>query len=106
MANSGFDKKPVQGKIPANFDVLAKTARVNGCLIYHKPTKKWYTPEEFERGPSEISQSRTFRKDNAADFVIVQPQFILKQRIEWVNRANEELQRIVGLIYTGNKKGR
>lgn len=98
MANPGFDKRPVQGKIPANFDVLAKTARVNGCLIYHRPSKKWFTPEEFEEWPAEISQTRTFRKDNAADFVIVQPQFILKQRIEWVNRANEELQKILRII--------
>lgn len=98
MANPGFDKKPVQGKIPANFDVLAKTARVNNCLIYHKPSKKWFTPEEFEKWPAEISQTRTFRKDNASDFVIVKPQFILKQRIEWVNKANEELQRIIKLL--------
>ncbi|OYD44312.1 hypothetical protein CHU00_17540 [Sphingobacterium cellulitidis] len=98
MANPGFDKRPVQGKIPANFDVLAKTARVNGCLIYHKPSKKWFTPEEFEDWPMEISQTRTFRKDNAADFMIVQPQFVLKQRIEWVNKANEELQKIVKVM--------
>lgn len=98
MANPGFDKRPTQGKIPANFDVLAKTARVNGCLIYHRPSKKWFTPEEFEDCPAEISQTRTFRKDNAAEFVIVQPQFILKQRIEWVNKANAELQRILRVI--------
>ncbi|GEM_PF-2003556 len=99
MANPGFSKIPAPGKIPANFAVLAKTARVNKCLIYHKPSKKWFTPEEFEAWPSEISQTRTYRSDNAADFALVQPHFILKQRIEWVNKANEELQRIVDIMF-------
>jgi len=45
-----------------------------------------------------ISQARIFKNDNAADFITVQPKYILKQRIEWVNKANEELQRIIKLI--------
>ncbi|GAA4137871.1 hypothetical protein GCM10022216_14360 [Sphingobacterium kyonggiense] len=98
MANPGFNKRPEPGRIPANFLVLAKTARVNGCLIYHKPSKKWFTPDELEAGPSEISQTRTYRSDNAADFALVQPHFILKQRIQWVNKANEELQRILEVM--------
>ena len=82
------------GRVPANFEVLAKTARVNNCVIYYKPTKVWFTPDELLEGPSVITQSRKLKGTNVADFSIVKPEFILKQRIEWVNKANEELQRI------------
>lgn len=36
------------GKVPANFEVLAKTARVNNCVIYYKPTKVWFILYRFQ----------------------------------------------------------
>jgi len=53
-----------------------------GKTMEKRQSRKWFTADEFEELPGKIYQTRTFRKDNAADFMTVQPQFILKQRIE------------------------
>lgn len=69
----------------ANFLVIYKTAKANGCFIFRKSTKKWYTPEEFNEDiPNIIQKGNKGETMNlASDFVIKSPFEALKFYNKW-----------------------
>ena len=77
-------------------DVLAiiKNARVNGCWIYHEPSKKFYTPEEFEAEWQRIVRE-TKRDNNFGEFKIVTPLFAIRLCARWADVANTKLQEVI-----------
>jgi len=82
-------------EIPAEVTALVKSARVNKCWIYDKKKRVYYTAEEFAQSWNRIIDSEMESDRITQGFSIVNPFFAVKQRVEWVNKANAELQAIM-----------
>lgn len=84
----------------ANFSVIYKTAKANGCFIFHKPTKKWYTPEEFKADVPNIQRSgnRGEIKNLASEFAIKSPYEALKFYNKWLKLVTDKIAEIESKI--------
>jgi len=81
-------------EIPPDVFSIIKSARVNGCWIFHEPAKTFYTPEEFEEVWERVI-TNTKRSNNFKDFKIVNPLYAVRLTARWVDIANSKLQDIL-----------
>ncbi|WP_447768356.1 hypothetical protein [Sphingobacterium faecium] len=92
MVPAWLDKKR---EIPTDVRSLINLARENNCWIYEQKTRIFYTPDEFlEKWPLLYHEGRRGINNNK-EFAVKSPYVAIKQRAEWVKRANEELQAIL-----------
>ncbi|MDM1294302.1 hypothetical protein HX021_08320 [Sphingobacterium sp. N143] len=82
-------------EIPIVVKSMYNDAKLNGAWIYHKVTRKFYTPEEFLASWVRIYTEGRRGGSNRDDFQIMNPMAAVKQRAEWVAKANSELQEIM-----------
>lgn len=86
--------------IPANYDVIYKTAKTNDCFIFHKPKKTWYTPDEFlELIPYFKDYKRKDYVDyRISDFVLKSPFEALKFYNAWLTLITDKIVEIQSKI--------
>lgn len=84
----------------ANFEVIYKTAKANDCFIFYKPTKRWYTPEEFRDDIKniEVRGNRGESKNLASDFAIKSPFEALKFYNKWLKLVTDKIVEIESKI--------
>ena len=70
---------------------LIDDAIKSGLWIYHKTTKKWYTPEEFR----EVANSLYYTnrdKNNGNEFAIMSPISGLNLRLQTLKKVTDEIE--------------
>ncbi|MCW8309643.1 hypothetical protein K7A41_00180 [Sphingobacterium sp. InxBP1] len=82
-------------EIPSVVTSLYNDAKLNGAWIYHKVTRRFYTPDEFLKDWSTIYFEGRRGADNRDAFQIMNPMAAIRQRAEWVAKASAELQEIM-----------
>jgi len=88
-------------EVPSAVASLYSDAKLNGAWIYHIPTRRYYTPDEFmENWFVVFQQNRS--KNNRNEFQIMNPMAAIRQRAEWVTKANAELQEIMRKLESYN----
>ncbi|WP_400263082.1 hypothetical protein ACFX5U_08440 [Sphingobacterium sp. SG20118] len=92
MVPAWLDKKR---EIPSDVRALTNLARENNCWIYHIRTRIFYTPDEFMSQWTLLYTEGMKGLSNNKEFAVKSPYVAIKQRAEWVNKANEELQAIL-----------
>lgn len=89
-------------EIPSVVSSLYNDAKLSGAWIYHKSTRRFYTPDEFIENWPDIYQQSPRGKNNREDFQIMSPMAAIRQRAEWVAKANAELQEIMRKLESYN----
>lgn len=80
--------------LPADVAALISNARVNNCWIFYEKSKRFFTPEEFERDWNSVF-SESNRSNNYKEFKIVTPLYAVRLAAQWVNTANTKQQEII-----------
>lgn len=76
--------------IPESMGWLIKEAKIHEMWIYHRTTKKWYTPEEFEKVAWQLYSSDS-RRNNYSDFAIMDPMAGLNLRLQTLTKVLTEV---------------
>lgn len=87
-------------EIPNMVRTLVDNAKLYNCWIYHIKTRIFYTPEEFMAKWSLLYSEGRRGVDNYKEFALKSPYVAIKQRAEWINKANAELQVILTKLET------
>jgi len=80
--------------LPTNVYALYRGAKSSKCWIYHRETKKYFTPEEFLSEGYKL-YFEAGKRNNYEDFALKKPMAAIKERASWVAIANRELQDIL-----------
>jgi len=90
---------------PSDVVSLIKTARVNGCWIFHERRQRFYTPDEFEENWEKVVHSDG-KVNNFKEFKIVNPMYAVRLCARWVDIANQRQQEILKKLegYNGEFK--
>ncbi len=72
---------------PSDVISIIKTAKVNGCWIFHERNQKFYTPEEFEKEWQTVVHSDG-KTNNFKEFKIVNPLYAVRLTSRWIDIAN------------------
>lgn len=84
-------KKETPGDVISLFNL----AKLNNCWIYHNRTRIFYTPDEFLENWKHFFRESSRGINNNKEFAVKNPYVAIKQRAEWIKKANEELQLIL-----------
>lgn len=90
MRTTRFNKG--EPETPAEVSSLHRFAEQNHCWIYFEGDRKFYTPDEFLEQWKRLYKQEKTGFSNIKDFVVKNPFAAIRQRIEWVNKVNDELQ--------------
>ena len=79
---------------PSDVVSIIKSAKVNGCWIFHERNQKSYTSEEFEKEWQTVVHSDG-KTNNFKEFKIVNPLYAVRLTSRWINIANRRQQEIL-----------
>lgn len=67
---------------------IVHEARTAGWWIYHEPSKRWYTPEEFEAADILVTVGN--RPTDKIAYKVMNPMVGLKRRIDFLKKVSDE----------------
>lgn len=67
---------------------ITQEARAAGWWIYHEPSKKWYTPDEFDATGIMVTVSN--RPNSKIDYKVMNPMVGLQRRLDFLKKVSDE----------------